>query len=274
MSVAGTPLNGAAEQVGRSVVTAFAGCGKVDFAYGQGSVFTGFSTESDLDLVIIWAEDEPPPAASRPVGQLTDAGSTPTQFHDRTFGLDKMRVSGWEVDVAHYPRTRFDSWCALVRDGDGWQQEEWPQPLHAVAGFVHGVLLADGEREGQAIREAMRTPAPRLIGKATGALAEQLPGYSDALLACADRGDEWLFHQLAARLVRHIYVAWFAVEGHHLPFPKRLGQWVRHPRLNEQGVRLERRIWAAGTLHERRLAIVRFADHVLAGDAAKRREGG
>lgn len=210
MSVARTPLNGAAEQVGRSVVTALAGCGKVDFAYGQGSVFTGFSTESDLDLVIIWAEDEPPPAASRPVGQLTDAGSTPTQFHDRTFGLDKMRVSGWEVDVAHYPRTRFDSWCAL----------------------------------------------------------------SDALLDCADRGDEWLFHQLAARLVRHIYVAWFAVEGHHLPFPKRLGQWVRHLRLNEQGVRLERRIWAAGTLHERRLAIVRFADHVLAGDAAKRREGG
>ncbi|MFI7641020.1 hypothetical protein [Nonomuraea sp. NPDC049400] len=70
----------------------------MDFAYGQGSVFTGFTTTSDLDMVIIWGEDEPPPPERRPV----------------------------EL-----------------------------------------------------------------------ALEQQLPGYRDALLDCADRGDEWLFHQLA-----------------------------------------------------------------------------
>lgn len=38
-----------AEQVARSVLAAFAGCGAMDFAYGQGSVFTGFTAHSDLD---------------------------------------------------------------------------------------------------------------------------------------------------------------------------------------------------------------------------------
>ncbi|MGI5284305.1 hypothetical protein ACQEVF_13310 [Nonomuraea polychroma] len=249
-------------------MAAFAGCGAMDFAYGQGSVFTGFTTLSDLDIVIIRSESEPPPPGRRPVERLSEPGSAPTQFHDLTFGLDKMRVSGWEVDVVHYTRTRFDSWCTLVKAGDGWQEEEWPQPLHTAAGFVHGTLLVDGERVGHAIRESIRTPPPQLITKSTAALEQQLPTYRDALLDCADRGDEWLFHQLAAQLVKQIYITWFALEGHYLPFPKRLRQWIQHLGLNEQGARLERRIWETVSLYERRLAIVRFADYVLASNAA------
>ncbi|GAA3647275.1 hypothetical protein GCM10022224_007620 [Nonomuraea antimicrobica] len=252
-----------AERVAREVVAAYAECGALDFAYGQGSVFSGFTNDSDLDIVIVWGADEPPPPARRPAGRLSDPGCEPTQFHEAAYGLDKLRVSGWEVDVAHCPRARFDSWCALVAAGDGWQEPEWPQPLHAVAGFVHGTLLADDRGTGEAIRRSMRTPAPRLAAKAGAALERQLPAYADALLACARDDDGWLFHDLAARLVRQLHVAWFAAEGHYLPFPKHLRRWVRRLGLDEGGALLERRIWETATLHERRLAIVRFAEHVL-----------
>ncbi len=254
------------------MVEAYGGCGaRIDFAYGQGSVFSGFTAHSDLDIVIIWGEDELPLPARRPAEELSDPCTDTTQFHDAAFGLDKLHVSGWDVDVAHYTRTRFDAWCALVEAGDGWQERAWPQPLHAVAGFVHGRLLVDRDRVAQGIRKSMRGPSAQLITKVMDALGQQLPEYADALRDCADRDDGWLFHELAVQLVKHAYVAWFAAEGHYLPFPTRLRQWIRHLGLEERGVLLERRIWEATALGERRLAILRFAEHVLAANSVVRK---
>lgn len=120
------------------------------FAYGQGSTFCGFETDADLDIVVIWPE-EIPAAAGRPAGQLCDPGITPVQFGDTTFGLDNLVVSQRDTQVINFSRAAFDSWCEAVSDGGGWRGPAWPLPLHAVAGFVYGVLLADADGEAAAI---------------------------------------------------------------------------------------------------------------------------
>ena len=45
--------------------------------YGQGSVLSGFTTSSDLDLIMVWAGELPSGLAAR---ELTDPGSEPVRF--------------------------------------------------------------------------------------------------------------------------------------------------------------------------------------------------
>ncbi|MEV0623043.1 hypothetical protein AB0I81_57665 [Nonomuraea sp. NPDC050404] len=46
------------------IIEGYARSGGLAFAYGQGSVFSGFTTGGDLDIVIVWRDDE----VRRPAG--------------------------------------------------------------------------------------------------------------------------------------------------------------------------------------------------------------
>lgn len=252
--------------VAQSTVEAYAATDSMSFAYGQGSRFAGFTADSDLDIVIVWDGDHLPAPNRRPARKLSE--QEPVQFHEPTFALDKLVIGGQDVDIAHYPLATFHSWCREVAAGDGWQVPTWPQPLHAVAGFRYGITIADPfEAAGQA-RERLHTPNRRLLTKAVALLRDELPTYRRDLDSCVQHGDGWLFHELATTLVKHCYVAWFAAEGHHCPFPKHLDAWVRHLGLSPVRARLARGIWAAVDLRARRLAIDRFAASLIEADGA------
>jgi len=244
------------------VVGAYAAHEPIGFAYGQGSAFTRFSTGSDVDVVIIWELDEVPGSRARRSARPGGTRHDPVQFDGESFALDKLRVDGRDVDVAHYTRATFESWCREVDRGDGWQNDAWPLPLHSVAGFVYGTVLADTDGSATRIREAIRIPSPRLAAKAVATLTQELDGYASELQACVRRDDAWLLHHLAGRLMKHGYIAWFAAEGHYCPFPKHLLRWIRHLGLERHASQLEEQVWASTTLADRVAAVVAFASRV------------
>lgn len=244
------------------VLGGYAACGPVGFAYGQGSTFTGFETDADLDLVLVWP-DVIPPGVERPAHQLCDDGVEPVQYEGQDFGLDNLVVDGRDVQVFNYRRPAFDSWCRLVSDGEGWNGPGWPSPLYALAGFVYGVPIDDARGEAAAIRDRIASPTAKLRDNTSATVAGAFPEFRNALASSARRGEGWLFHQLTVRFVRQAYVAWFAAEGFYLPFPKHLDRWIERFALDRQVAGCERRIWELPGLAQRQHAVIEFAERVL-----------
>lgn len=243
------------------VLDAYRGCGPFTFAYGQGSTFTGFETAADLDIVLIWP-DCVPAGPERPVHRLCDTGVAPVQFDDPAYGLDNLVIHGREVQVANYRRSTFDSWCQLVGDGEGWHGRAWPLPLHAVAGFVYGVVLSDPHNVAATMRECIATPTAKLRTRTRETVRAALPEYDKLLSSSARRGENWLFHQLSLPFIKQLYAAWFAAEGHDLPFPKHLDRWIERLDLDRAVTRAEQRIWQSVELTRRKEAIMEFAGKV------------
>jgi hypothetical protein len=245
------------------VLNAYTTYGPLAFAYGQGSTFSGFETDADLDIVLIWP-DNIPACAKRPADQLCDPDVTPTQFDGAAFGLDNLIISNRDTRVINFSRSTFDSWCEAVSNGEGWRGPEWPLPLHAVAGFVYGVPLADGNGEAATIREQISRPSAKLRSNTCETLASELPEYRKALCSSARRSEGWLFHELTVTLAKHAYASWFAVEGCYLPFPKNLDRWITRLDLDRELAHLEQLIWRTSTLIERQHAVLEFVEGVVA----------
>ncbi|MBM7785364.1 hypothetical protein [Tenggerimyces flavus] len=229
--------------------------------FGQGSAVMGFSESSDLDLVMVWV-DGVPAAAGRPIHALAAAGSEPKQFDGSFGGLDKLQVDGWEVDVSHCALASFERWLSEVHEGDGWQVEEWPQPLHSVAGFAYGQILADPSNVGARAQSALASFPPLLVTKSAERLAQDWEALRPELARCVERSDGWLFHQLSGPLVRVAYVAWLAAQHRYCPFPKHLRSWAIRLSLDPALVDAERQMWN-GTLADRLDALTTFVEGIL-----------
>jgi hypothetical protein len=245
------------------VLKAYSGCGTVAFAYGQGSTFCGFELDADLDIIVIWADDIPADAR-RPARQLCDPGVTPVQFATATSAVDNLVTGKRDTQVMSHSRSTFDSWCEMVRGGEGWRGREWPLPLHSIAGFAYGMLLADDNGEAAAIRDRISVPSAKLRNNTHEALVGELPEYRKALNSSAHRGEGWLFHELTVGLVKHAYASWFAAEGYYLPFPKHLDRWITRLDLDRELARREQLMWRTADLIERQQAILEFVEGVVA----------
>lgn len=255
--------NGSSE-VATRIVDAHRPLGGLAFGYGQGSVLTGFTTDSDLDIVLVWDREEVPPSGERPAGALCDVGHASRQHSLPGLAVDNLRVDGWPVDVAHFPLRTFRSWCRQVRDGGGWREHEWPLPLHAVAGFVHGPDLGDPHGLAAVARTELAVlPAP-LAAATRAALAEARDAYGPDLGAAADAGHGWLFHSLLTPLMQTAYFAWFAAEGRYCPFPKHLWAWTERFGLDRDITALDEQLWGANGLPERHRLALALVDRVLA----------
>lgn len=249
------------------VLCAYQACGPLEFGYGQGSTFTGFENDADLDIVLIWP-DAIPSRAERPTDQLCDRDVAPVQFDAPEYGLDNIVIRGRDVQVAHYRRSTFDSWCKQVSNGEGWHGRTWPLPLHAVAGFVYGVPLADPRGEDAAARRQIAKPTAKLRNSTLGTVATALPDCAAMLTSSARRGESWLFHQLALPLIKQAYAAWFAAEGYYLPFPKHLDRWIERFGLNRELARYEQCIWQVSDLRRRQHAVMEFVERVVSIEPA------
>ncbi|MGH3168335.1 MAG: hypothetical protein ACRDN0_20930 [Trebonia sp.] len=194
----------------------------------------------------------------------SDHPVTPVQFDGAAHGLDNLVVRHRDTQVMNCSRATFGSWCEAVSAGEGWRDRAWPLPLHAVAGFVYGVPLADDNGEAAAIRDRMADPPPKLRDNTREALAEGLPEYRKALGSSARRGEGWLFHELAGTLAKVAYASWFAAEGCYLPFPKHLDRWVGRLDLDRELAHREQLIWRPSSLMERQRAVLDFAEGVVA----------
>jgi hypothetical protein len=75
--------------------------GDLSWMYGQGSVITGLTDDSDLDLILIWDEDVPKVS--------TLPGSSNLAAHGR-LALEQSNLDCYDVDLMHVPRRTFESW--------------------------------------------------------------------------------------------------------------------------------------------------------------------
>lgn len=234
----------------------WSGLDGLSWAYGQGSMVSGFSDDSDLDLIAVW--DRMPVIATVAVdGSLRHWGD---------LAMEQCRMGGFDIDIQHVPRRIFDDWVVQLSRGQGWSGEQWPMPVHVAAGLAEGVLLCDRSGAGAELRARFRLPEARLVDTVVRQLAESQPGLLRELVRARTRGDWWLHDLLAIRLHKLIYTGWFLAEGHYPPFPKYLDQWIELFGMDDQVRQLEAEYWAASDcksrdslLSELAAAVVRIA---------------
>ncbi|GAB2606566.1 hypothetical protein GCM10027269_73150 [Kribbella endophytica] len=202
--------------------------------YGQGSVMTGLTEDSDLDFILVWSADVPA-AATLPVpSDLVRHGE---------LGLEKARVDGYDVDLMHIPLRTFEGWMASLDRGDGWAGTAWPLPIYVAAGLATSELLLDPSGLGAEQRLRAQTPAPALVTKVRQQLEAATPAFVKELRRAAEGGHLWLHADLAVQLHKLIYTAWFLAEGNYPPFPKYLPQWYERFGMDPEIRRLEAAYW-------------------------------
>lgn len=227
--------------------------GGLYWAYGQGSVVSGFSVDSDLDVIVVW--DRLPEAATVSAdGSLTRHGD---------LGMEQFRMGGYDVDIQHVPRRVFDGWVGQLSRGEGWSGDQWPMPVHVAAGLAQGLVLCDPSGAGAKLQARLRVPETTLVATVVRQLSEATPGYAKEVSRARSRGDLWLHDLLVVRWHKLIYTAWFLIEGHYPPFPKHLDQWMQRLGMDEQARQIEARYWAASNYEGRDCALAELATHVV-----------
>lgn len=251
------------KHVAQKVLAQYYHLGGMAFAYGQGSVFTGFSEDADLDINLVWDRPCPPLPEERPITLLCDASHEPVQFDNASLALDKLWVDSRQVDVLHQSQEMFDQKLEQVRGGDGWQEATWPLTLFAVAGFFYGILLDDPHGAGTHAHAALEQFPEALVRKTHEALADNFSFYQDELTACVQREDGWLFHDLLGKLLRDTYITWFAAEQRYCPHLKRIHCWIERFHLNTQIAEVEQRIWRGPNLQAKLELATTMIEQVL-----------
>jgi hypothetical protein len=203
--------------------------------HGQGSVITGLSEDSDLDLILVWERDVP--------STSTLPGATVTSHGELL--LEQARLDGYDVDLMHIPRLTFEGWLRELEQGEGWSDTAWPSPIYVAAGLAEGKLLLDPTGHGAAERSRVQVPPAALVARVRDQLEAAAPGFVKEMRSAADKDHHWLHASLAVQLHKLIYTTWFLVEGHYPPFPKYLPQWYERFDMNSHVRSLEVAYWTA-----------------------------
>lgn len=98
------PLTATAQRIVTTIVGHYLSASGLSWLHGQGSLFSGFTDRSDLDLVAVW-ETIDANTQALPAG----LGSRRTPYESVT--LEQASIDGYDVDVLHVP---------VVRSRRGW----------------------------------------------------------------------------------------------------------------------------------------------------------
>ncbi|MFG1812673.1 hypothetical protein ACGFIF_02815 [Kribbella sp. NPDC049174] len=226
----------------------------LSWMYGQGSVITGLTEDSDLDLILVWDQDVP--------GAPTMPGQSKLTAHGQ-LALEQSYVDGYDVDLMHIPRRMFVTWISELEGGDGWSGMAWPLPIYVASGLAESELLLDPTGLGTEYRTRVQTPAAPVVAKVRRQLEAAAPGFIKELRRSAERENRWLHAHLSVELQKLVYTAWFLFEGHYPPFPKYLPQWYERFGMNREIQRLEATYWACRDLTEGTAALESLTAAVL-----------
>lgn len=138
----------------------------LNWIHGQGSVISGFTTDSDVDLVAVWQT-----LPDRAVIQ----GATRVVLDDLV--LEKARCVNHDLDVMHLPLSGFSSWVDAVQTGRTWRSSAWPDLLYAVAGLAHGLVVHDPSGEAARLQSRLSRSAPMFVKAVRDGVRQALPDY-------------------------------------------------------------------------------------------------
>lgn len=231
--------------VHQRVIPAYGAAGDLAFVYAQGSLVAGYTSEADLDLVLVW-QAGPPSTSRRPVSLLND-GARPYQTYDeRGFVVDRFWAGGQEFSLKHETTEELGRWISVVRGGRGWQESEYPRPLAAVSGFRYGTVLHDPAGEAGRLLGQLDAFPNDLVRLSREAVVAQMPSYEAELHRCAQRGDGLLLHELLTKAMKTLLVAWFSAHAVYMPHEKWLARSIQRHGLDPRFAELEGQLWTRG----------------------------
>lgn len=180
---------------------------RLAFAYAHGPALSGFGEEAEL--VCVWETDTVPSDASDEAVHLTVA-----RFQSDLEALD--RGEGW-----HHP-------------GD--------EPLHVIARFAEGTLLADDSELGSKARAEV-TEFPQALADAS---REAVAGEVETLAKrLGDAADPWELAETLTAGLHRAYVALFAAGGYFFPGHEHRAAFVERYLLGDEVTEAESAVWAA-----------------------------
>lgn len=154
------------------VLPAYELLGDLSFAWAQGSVVSGYTTEGDFDVILAWDLDSLPIDRSFVVASLDERDpENPFVVNYRDINIDRFTIGGQEFNIGHATPQGFrKGHVEPVLEGVALREETILQPVVAVSGFSYGDLLVDHKEEAAHIAEllepfpsSLRVEALRLL---------------------------------------------------------------------------------------------------------------
>lgn len=235
-----------------AALTGGVGALDLEWLHGQGSRIAGFSPDSDVDLVAV--------CGHAPTERVLHAS---TRFDQDGVVLEKAILAGLEVDVMFVATETFQRWVTAVESGGSWRSTDWPDPLFAVAGLAHGLVLHDKAGEGGRLHARIARPAPSFLTAVTDGVRSTAPQYLVQMRLAADRGDAWLHQKLTNELTRMLHVLMFAQAGHYPPFPKYVSAWMDRLDVPVEWTLLYGQVWGSQTARGQCDAVAELTEVLL-----------
>lgn len=195
--------------------------GSVAFAYGQGSLVSGYTHDADLDVVVVW-EGAVPLDRMPWLRSLHDDDTKPPFTYDaENFFIDRFVRGGQEFNLAHHPRAWFERTVGVEVAGATLARDL--TSLQVRSGFVRGLIIHDVADAAAALQAACRDLPSGFCVEACRTAINDWAYVQGELRKANDREDWLVLFAALAQSVQTQLIAVFALEGHYYPGPK----WVR-----------------------------------------------
>lgn len=180
---------------------------RLAFAYAHGPALTGFG--DDAELVCVWDCAQVPPEASGDAAHLTVAG--------------------------------FESLLSRLLAGEGWR-EPGDEPLHVIARFADGILLADDSELGSKARAEVTVFPQELADASREAVERERETVAKRL---GDPADPWEMAETLSGGLHRAYVALFAAGGYFFQGREHRREFVERYHLGGEVSEAEDRLGSA-----------------------------
>ncbi|GEM_PF-6360607 len=210
------------------VLPAYEQLGTLAFAYWQGSLVSGYTDQSDLDVILVWDTPDAPTGREGVVATLDEEGRQPPFVVDyMDVHLDRFVMAQQEYNVGHWSLPASRDAVQTVLTG---RERPGPGVLHAltaVSGFWSGQLLFDPAQEGVALHRALRAFPLVLQEQSIHVVRNHRAAYLADVRKFAERRDWFMFHSVLVTAVRASLQALFAAHRVYYPGDKWLREAIR-----------------------------------------------
>jgi hypothetical protein len=193
-----------------------AGLGALACAHLQGSLVLGYTDRADLDVVLVWDQEEVPTGREALVARLDERQREwPEAIDYRDVHLDRLVLDGQDVEVAHYTLGRLEQALESVRTGSDLPGRAIVDPLALAAGVRNAVFLFDPAGHGRRLQDSLRVfPEHLRTGTRRAVFNNRERNLAD-LRRFAERDDRFAFQSALVGTGRRVLQALLAARGRY-----------------------------------------------------------
>jgi hypothetical protein len=212
----------------------------VALCYAQGSLISGYTTDADLDVIVVWEGDVP--GHRTWLAPLHDVDEPAFFTYDATdLAIDRLWRQGQEFNLGHHGRHRFERHLSATADGRTLANDRVAQQVRS--GFMRGRILVD-TGPAEAWRRAAAPLPDGYVAEAVRRAHNDWAYARTELAKAAKRDDGLVFATVLANSVLHQVVAVFALAGQYYPGLKWLRRAMADAGVAEDAIGLHEAIWS------------------------------